>query len=349
MVHQRSHGFTLIEILVVVAIIALLIAILLPALRQARNQAYATACASNMNQATKGTLMHLVEMNMRKMRWSTNYGWATQSLRVNKGASELFTCPADPHPRPVPAVLARLFSDSEAVNYRGTTSSDAVFNHVFNKGGGVWQTDIQDSVDGDEFGRDATSGNDIDVLLEYTVTGREPFASTRVAEKESAWRCDILTYTGETIWAPANTGSSGRKLPIMWMSHSANASAGLRNVKGQPALIVEGAKPGILPETLVGKNNNSAPADHLPHALRFRHGGRANETFLGGRDYTRRGRIGLDSDGSYEAQKTMNVGFLDGHVERLGYWQMFTMDGYTAVPNQRVWFGGRRGGEMRFD
>lgn len=50
----RSHGFTLIEILVVVGVIALLVAILLPALSRARERTRAIKCAANMRTAATG-------------------------------------------------------------------------------------------------------------------------------------------------------------------------------------------------------------------------------------------------------------------------------------------------------
>ncbi len=52
------NGFTLIEVLVVVAIIAVLVAILLPSLSKARDQAKRTVCASNQKQLATGIGMY---------------------------------------------------------------------------------------------------------------------------------------------------------------------------------------------------------------------------------------------------------------------------------------------------
>ncbi len=54
----RRHGFTLIEVLAVVAIIGLLAAVLLPSLHAAREQARAVACQSNVRQLGVGMTMY---------------------------------------------------------------------------------------------------------------------------------------------------------------------------------------------------------------------------------------------------------------------------------------------------
>src|SRR3954468_2260808 len=61
----RKHGFTLVELLVVIGIIAILVAVLLPALRKARESANTAACLSNLRQI--GMAFHMYA--------NENHGW----------------------------------------------------------------------------------------------------------------------------------------------------------------------------------------------------------------------------------------------------------------------------------
>lgn len=61
---MRRPGFTLIEILVVLAVVALLMAVLLPSLNLARAQARSGACKSNLHQLGVGMTMYLHQWNV---------------------------------------------------------------------------------------------------------------------------------------------------------------------------------------------------------------------------------------------------------------------------------------------
>jgi prepilin-type N-terminal cleavage/methylation domain-containing protein len=56
---RRTHGFTLVELLVVIGIIAVLLSILLPALSKARAAARESQCSNNIRQLGMGLLMYV--------------------------------------------------------------------------------------------------------------------------------------------------------------------------------------------------------------------------------------------------------------------------------------------------
>ncbi len=72
---KREKGFTLVELLVVIAVIALLMSILMPVLRKARDQAMRIICGSHIRNLQLGQAMYADSHNNRIMTGGGNWPW----------------------------------------------------------------------------------------------------------------------------------------------------------------------------------------------------------------------------------------------------------------------------------
>jgi prepilin-type N-terminal cleavage/methylation domain-containing protein/prepilin-type processing-associated H-X9-DG protein len=90
-------GFTLVELLVVVAIIGILIALLLPAVQSARESARKSSCQNNLHQL--GVAYHnLRSVYPTKKNVISAFGWVSALLVYAEDNGPIYLCPDDEEP-----------------------------------------------------------------------------------------------------------------------------------------------------------------------------------------------------------------------------------------------------------
>ena len=104
---RPNHGFTLLELLVVVVVIAMLLAIFLPALSTATAAGHSTVCATQQNQLFHGSHAYSEDHADRLPYYAWMDGrpegiewWMTQVARgMDQFEPQIHHCPADPVPQ----------------------------------------------------------------------------------------------------------------------------------------------------------------------------------------------------------------------------------------------------------
>jgi prepilin-type N-terminal cleavage/methylation domain-containing protein/prepilin-type processing-associated H-X9-DG protein len=280
-----QRGFTLIEILVVVAIIALLVAVLLPSLKRARDAAKATVCGHHIQTLTKSGTMWLMEIKGKETA-PANRGWAPFVLKMMSGETKPFGCPSNKEPYPIPAVYVSQYKPPIDHWYPSVSLDSAYFRRHPKDDSGQYQADMETDVTRAQ--NDQSTDFD-DAYLYWTMESDNANKGLVWADKSSTGRELYLHHYKGRHLAKNFSSTEKFEVPILPSGYAMNLSAGL---------------PGTKPWHLV--------------YLDYKDWAAVLEPALGVKDLD--GNFRFDDPDEMAALRhngRVNAGFMDGHVERL--------------------------------
>ncbi|MCG8451275.1 MAG: DUF1559 domain-containing protein, partial [Pirellulales bacterium] len=214
MKNSSRHGFTLVELLIVIAIIGLLMALLLPAVNSARERGRQAVCMNNLRELgaaiqnyvtnPKGTFPGWVQMQTRNPPLpNLPISWAAkllpkldqqtlweQLLTDNNGAGfntipllEIFVCPSDIRPSSQGGYLTYVANAGTGDHLDGSDYVGGV------KGNGIFSNLINDPTNTVRFGADIKDGANTTLLF-----------SENIHKDDSTTGSIINTWLNSSYW-----------------------------------------------------------------------------------------------------------------------------------------------------
>lgn len=116
---SQTGGFSLVELLVIIAIIVILMSLLLPAIAKSRETARIASCGNSLSQLGKGIVSYANENDDRFPPVSTTGGeiWDTKLLPYVSADKRQFLCPSDNLGGPSGAFNPRSYAANGGVDY----------------------------------------------------------------------------------------------------------------------------------------------------------------------------------------------------------------------------------------